>query len=333
MLVKAELIANELWYLINPTCRESKPVITTTLSNTPVASAGSQLVTVRDVANWENKDAKAQLSFMERVELRHPAIAILKDCTTAAEMWDKLHARYASSDSAGLYQHVVTYSTIRQSDNETVTAFYNRFREPLERIKTILVADAMEATYKHVDTWVLDRKAVYEFVGALNSSFSNWKENFILNLKSSKSSINLQEVYESALTSDISRQDEINASALFSKSSRSYGKQYKARWAKDKSKIRCHRCRNIGHFQSECPENKSHTVDQRPNSRKSQSRGETSNTIHNYLSSSAPPTAHMYNVWIGDARIVADIVDHTCILNKHLFFLDKDRQQNIAVVG
>lgn len=184
-------------------------------------------------AAWEKKDAKAQSWLVTRMS--ESVMMHIITCTTSAEMWRKLASVYEQKSETSIHIIQQRFFQYKYEEGTAMSTFLSKIEELRNQLKQM----GEDISEKFIITKVLMSlpDAYKHFVSAWESAPDEKQtlENLVARLLIEEERVNEKEPQNSS------------ASAFVAKKN-----------------VKCFKCNKLGHYQSECNQNKSSGHDNRP---------------------------------------------------------------------
>ncbi|XP_046988388.1 uncharacterized protein LOC124594081 [Schistocerca americana] len=183
----------------------------------------------------------------ERVELPQDATRLVLTCKNAKEIWDKLRPRFERSSTQRLNMLIETFFRVKRDESEDISADVVKLQK--------LFVDLNDELSKHEENTLSERILNGRILSTLGKDYDNFKDLWDT-IPTEKQSLNL--LIEKLCTIEL-REKDVNGSAAFvvskTRKRQTSNQQVKMTKSQLKQKFPCNKCKQLGNWPAECPQN------------------------------------------------------------------------------
>lgn len=185
--------------------------------------------TPADIQKWEKLDAKAQTWLVTRMS--ESAMMHILTCTTAAQMWNKLASVYEQKSETTIHIVQQRFFQYKFEDGTEMSSFLSKIEEMKNQLKQM----GENISEKFVITKVL-------------MSLPDCYKHFVSAWESAPDD---KQTYDNLVARLLIEEERMKERKEVNVSSQSTSSAFVAKKI-DKKDVKCYKCNNKGHFQSEC---------------------------------------------------------------------------------
>lgn len=208
----------------------------------------------KQVTDWKKEDAKAASIIASA--LSKSIAELVLTCTNAKEIWDKLCARFERSSTQRLNMLIESFFQAKRDEKEDISTHVAKLQKLFVDLNTELA--------KHNENTLSERMLNGRILSTLSKEFDNFKDLWDI-IPTDKQKLNL--LIEKLCAIEL-RETNINKATSSNNSAfvanRKYSKkkynnrdqEVDEKREEKKKKFPCKKCKELGHWIAECPQNK-----------------------------------------------------------------------------
>ena len=218
----------------------------------PILTSASTPEEKKKHNDWLKEDAKA--AGLIAASLSSPIAELVLTCEHAKDIWDKLCARFERSSIQRLNMLIDSFFQARKEDQEDISAHIAKLQK--------LFMDLNDELAKHKENTLSERILNGRIMSTLGKEFDNFRDLWDT-IPAEKQTLNLLiEKLCTIETREIKQTNTISSESAAFVARQQFKKKKQpeknsSKLDRAKMKFPCNKCKELGHWAAECPQNKS----------------------------------------------------------------------------